>query len=618
MSLSTVPPGTNPYAAYRQAIEGSLYSDAPGSFKIRLGVLFGLCALLIVLAIVNWVLLVLEAKQHKRGSPYWLFRLADRQSGRFIVTNGKLVLSLFSVITASVFIGQLVDLWNVFIDHKSQSRSSIIRTFAVLPLLLQGWLMPFAALQASRLASDHNDGGLLRAWAANFLFAGVGGIIFVGVVVSGVINAQAGQAVWNQASKVIGQLRSYEAGWMQGQNTLPTLLTLAPELQELQKRSNYNQRVQLISISFWTAIPVLVILVNLASLRLSRLIHKQVQFNIEQFIGPLGTETHLSHRSGGSNTNLRPLQLSTTTAPKEKETHLGDSLLPIANPVSSSASAHPHRGSHGADSLRQKLRDGRMSVSHLSRGDLMKLANRRASAPDRERIRHIQALQKAEKDLVVTSYVVLAAICGILGVCIYFLYVCAGNKLTGAGWPTYEAVFTTTIWIYAVALNLVFLSLIWFHWTGRAIKTGDQTSTTFFGQPTFTQADPTLSALSQSQSRLDFGGNGTESRLGERRGTVTIDFGGGVIGTPGGTIVSTGGAGSGAGTAGAPGGLHVPSHAGLSRQASKELESYAWGPRDGAESSEVLRLADEEDDERDGRVEVERRDSGRMSPTMKR
>ncbi|GAA5834436.1 hypothetical protein JCM11251_007991 [Rhodosporidiobolus azoricus] len=277
MSLPTVPPGTNPFTVYYDAVHESFYSNPSPGFKARLGVLFGLTGLVIILAIVNWILLVLEAKRHKRGTPYWLFRLHARQNGRYIVTNGKLVLSLFTVITGAVLIGTQVDLWNVFVEQKSQSRSSALRTFAVLPLLLQGWLMPFAALQASLLASDHGSSTLMPAWLANTLFAGVGAVVFLGVVASGVVNSQAGQAVWNQADKLLKQLKDYEAAWTTGQSTLPALLTLQPEFGELQKRVNRNRTVQLVCIAIWIVIPVFVICISLASLRLSRLIHRQVQ-----------------------------------------------------------------------------------------------------------------------------------------------------------------------------------------------------------------------------------------------------------------------------------------------------------------------------------------------------
>ncbi|GAA5992774.1 hypothetical protein JCM11641_007805 [Rhodosporidiobolus odoratus] len=451
MSLPTVSDGANPFTVYLAYVDRAFYGHPASGLKVRLGVLFGLTGLVIVLAIVKWMWIVVEAKRHHRGSPWWLFRLADRQSGRFIVTNGKLVLSLFSVITAAVMVGQLVNLYKVFVQHKSQSRAAIVRAFTTLPLLLQGWLVPFASLQASLLASDHGDRTLVPAWLANTLFAGVGGILFLGVLATDIVNAQAGQALWNQAEKVLKQLRTDEMGWQPGQSSLAQLVALAPEVAELQRRVSYNTKVQLVCISFWTSIPVLVVFVTLASFRLARMIHHQVRFNIDQILGPLGPET---------STSLGNNPLSPTSAAIVAQ----DTSDTLVNPPTPTAIAHSSLGKK-REAVKQKLR-----IAHLSRGDLLKLANQRASAPDRERIRHIQALQKAEKDLVATSSVVLVAILAILGICIYFLVSIASERLSIDDWASFEATLTATIWIYSIALNLVFLSLVYFHWSARSIR----------------------------------------------------------------------------------------------------------------------------------------------------
>ncbi|GAA5845369.1 hypothetical protein JCM11251_005644, partial [Rhodosporidiobolus azoricus] len=313
-----------------------------------------------------------------------------------------------------------------------------------------------------------------------------------------------------------------------------------------------------------------------------------------QFIGPLGTDTQLSRRSNGSNGNIRaPTALPTNGRDEKikKESKHGDTLLPLAH------SNTTPRSSTTADLIRQKLRDGRMSISHLSRGDLMKLANRRASAPDRERIRNIQSLQKAEKDLVVTSYVVLVAICAILAVCIFFLYTIAANRLSTSGWATFEATLTTTSWVYDVALGLILTSLIYFHWQARLIRPEGEGSgsTTFWGQPTLTAANPLTSVTSRDRDGA--------TTTGQRRGTVTIDLGGGVIGMAGGGLQSGGGSGS---------GLNIPQLSSLSHTTSKELDSYSWGPRDG--EAEVLRLGSDEEEEGEDPVAVQRRDVVQMSP----
>jgi hypothetical protein len=89
----------------------------------------------------------------------------------------------------------------------------------------------------------------------------------------------------------------------------------------------------------------------------------------------------LSRRSNGSSGQIHASKEKKGEKEKEGAPKFGDSLLPTAHA----------RGSASGETLRQKLRDGRMSISHLSRGDLMKLANRRGSGMDRERVKNIRA-----------------------------------------------------------------------------------------------------------------------------------------------------------------------------------------------------------------------------------
>ncbi|GAA6055707.1 hypothetical protein JCM3770_001031 [Rhodotorula araucariae] len=487
MSLPTVPPGTNPFTAYKAALEMTLYPDTPTGFKVRLGVLFGLAGLLIILSIVHWVLLFRDWRTNRRGSPLWLFRVTDRFSGRLIVTNGKLVLSLFSLITAVVLVGQLYDIYRTFVEHGSQSQSAAIRTWATLPIFMQGWLMPWASLQASILASEHDNKPLLSPRLANVLFAGVGGLFFLGLVASNIVNTVAGTKVWEQFEEIYRAMGLYEAEWTPSSNTIVPLLALSTQLQELTRRVDKNRTVQLGTVGFWLLIPICVIAVNVASLRLSRLMHRQVRFNIEQFIGPYGQDTQISHHSGGS---------------------------------AQKASCRPSISANSAEVVR-KLRDGRLNVAHLTRTELGQLAKRRGSGPERERVRQIQVLQKAEKDLVVTSYVVLTAILAMFGVCIYYLYVIATRKASRS-WGTVETSLTAAAWVYLIALNLVFISLLWFNWNARSIGLDDSVTTSWVSGPNHPIITTTSSAAHVK----------VPARNGSSNPEVVIDLNSGVVSTP--------------------------------------------------------------------------------------
>jgi hypothetical protein len=161
-----------------------------------------------------------------------------------------------------------------------------------------------------------------------------------------------------------------------------------------------------------------------------------------------------------------------------------------------------------------------------------------------------------------------------------------------------------TIWIYDFAILSVLGCLCWFHWTARNIKSETESSTTYFGQPTTAGGiDPLMSMSSQNQ---------------QRRGTVTIDLGNGFLTTPGGHGLGGGGGSGGGLSVPGGGGSFGPEMSGISQTASHELEAYAWGPRDGGEA-EVLKAEEDDDLEKELKrpVAVDRRDSGRTSPTMK-
>lgn len=77
--------------------------------------------------------------------------------------------------------------------------------------------------------------------------------------------------------------------------------------------------------------------------------------------------------------------------------------LDVVAALENAAEKRPSVGDKRASVDKRGPTGGRSSVgkSHLSRDDMKYLASRRGSEQDRERLKHIQALQKAETDLVV-------------------------------------------------------------------------------------------------------------------------------------------------------------------------------------------------------------------------
>lgn len=130
--------------------------------------------------------------------------------------------------------------------------------------------------------------------------------------------------------------------------------------------------------------------VNAGSLRLAALIRKQISFNINQVARP----------AGSTDTSWTMKTLKTVEKDDKRR-----ASLDVGTAIALAAEKRPSIGEKRSSvDKRVSLDHGvRSSVgkSHLSRDDMKYLASRRGSEHDRERLKHIQALQKAERDLVV-------------------------------------------------------------------------------------------------------------------------------------------------------------------------------------------------------------------------
>lgn len=89
-----------------------------------------------------------------------------------------------AIVSGGVLVGRLQDSWFVYLYNAPQAQMMVWRSFNYLPLVVHGWLVSWALLQAFLLTPDQHDSHLLSARVANFLFLGIGGVIGVGLLVS--------------------------------------------------------------------------------------------------------------------------------------------------------------------------------------------------------------------------------------------------------------------------------------------------------------------------------------------------------------------------------------------------------------------------------------------------
>lgn len=79
--------GENPYTYFLFVINSTFYRTPTPGFQARLACLFGLNGLAILLGLIYFVLLLIDAKRKNSVKRFWLFRLVQRPTGRYVATK---------------------------------------------------------------------------------------------------------------------------------------------------------------------------------------------------------------------------------------------------------------------------------------------------------------------------------------------------------------------------------------------------------------------------------------------------------------------------------------------------------------------------------------------------
>ncbi|BGO95984.1 hypothetical protein NBRC10512_005431 [Rhodotorula toruloides] len=472
MSLPVVPAGQNPFAVYRAAIEASTRSTPTDGFAVRLVVLFVLCGLLAVLSTIYWLLLYRDWKRTGRGNPTWLFRIVERPSGRYIVTNLKLALTLFTVAASALLLAFIAETYQFYVRGGLRSHVVTFKTWSGVPLFVQGWLLIWSTLQASILATEYTQKTVLTARLANSLFVGLGIFISCAISCAAVYTNVVDAALWDQIVKVTTALGRLELSWTPSSDTFGPLLELGPEFRRLAAKSNYFRRVQLAILCILLIVPLIFLGVNIASLRLAGIISTHLKFNVD----------HLKQRAGAG--------------------ICADASLTFdSNQTSGCASLLVPR--------------------HLSRRQLAELSHNAQNSADKQRVRHIQRLQKVQKELLITSCLALVMILSSIAFCIYSLHALATGHAQKLRWATNEAELLYLPWIYSITVNAVLISLLYVRWEGRSLHVEERDASWLDHSPVDRRAlsgGPVLSAAEMSMEGrhrttvIELDGGGREER----------------------------------------------------------------------------------------------------------
>ncbi|KAK4048675.1 hypothetical protein OIV83_004645 [Microbotryomycetes sp. JL201] len=443
-ALPTVAPGANPWTAYIGAFESAVTKPAPPGFRGRLIALIALTAFTALLGLVYLAILLRDAldrdKETDKRKGIWLFRNVQRANGRFIITNTRLAMTLCTLLNCAVQFGYLQDIWSVSILGQSQAQSTSWRSLSFIPLFVHGWVVCWASLQSFLLTTDHHHKQLLSPKLANLLFVGLGAVLFFASLGVAIANIATNNKLFDTYTALLRQLRTNEAAWRPSDNYLVQLVNLSPQIQKLLQNARSVRKYNLIQLSVMILVPLIVMNICANSLRLALVIRTQIIFNINQ-----------CRKHADASRTINTVQgLPPPPVEDEKSSRFRGPRQSVVSIMS-------------------------INKQHLSRAELRQLAHRRGSGPeDRERLRHIQALQKAENDLITINLILFVAISAITAMCGYALAALAKySTLTAIPWSGYETLLVGVQWCFVLAVSAVLIGLLFSTWSSRSLSDQD-------------------------------------------------------------------------------------------------------------------------------------------------
>ncbi|KAM0745858.1 hypothetical protein T439DRAFT_151435 [Meredithblackwellia eburnea MCA 4105] len=410
-SIPAVPAGENPYKIYNDALKGLVYLVPSPGFKPRLIVLFAVLGAALLVSVFNIALSIEEARR-KQVNPFWCFRLVERHSGRFIVTNTKFISSVLSVTNLVLFIIYINDCWLVYISNQPPSHTAGWRALPTFFVVFQGWLVSWGLLQAYLLTPERSGQKYLTATVANSLFVAGGLVLGAAVLATAILNLLAGKELFRQFESLSAVLVSLESQWTGTETDLTSLLKLAPMLKSINKASTDYQRAMGVEFGMAAGVACTICLINLGSILLFRVLRQQIASKADRI--------------------LQTTDLNTSMSAQHFSPEIDDHVV-----------MSPRMDGVG------ERRPSRKEIREIAR---------RPSGTEVEAARQLVLLQKAEVDLfyMTVALILICALCA--GLCLNIAIQARGTTLL-TNWTQLEFCLTGVQWMFGVSLIISFTAV---------------------------------------------------------------------------------------------------------------------------------------------------------------
>ncbi|KAM0786784.1 hypothetical protein ACM66B_002218 [Microbotryomycetes sp. NB124-2] len=414
--LPYVAPGLNPYRVYIRALNDAMYRDPTPGLRARVIVLLSLNLLYVTLAILYIGLLVIESRKHAQAGlatrRFWLFRMVNRSSGRYIVSNQRALCSIMSIIVGACAIAYLTDFYSVYVDRGSQSNTSAWRAYIFLPLFAHGWIISWGGLQALILTTDHRKGPLMTARTANTLFVG-GGILLTTIgIVAGTFFVRDGNRLYLEYRNVIQPLRQMKLEWQGDITTEQAQLIASSYLSVVARWRQYFKTGTWVYVVIGLLLPGSVVIINLGSLALTRVMQQHI--------------------------NLKKAHLSCLPDASDPESAIVSIVMTAED-----------------DSQAEMASSGRRVLTNQ---DVREMATK-GSGLVRDHACQVLALQKAKKDLILIASSVALISLILAGYVLGIAICCATGKFMIGYWALWEACLLGFEWLYGTVNVVIHIAL---------------------------------------------------------------------------------------------------------------------------------------------------------------
>ncbi|BGP21170.1 hypothetical protein Rt10032_c19g6156 [Rhodotorula toruloides] len=430
--------------------DSKFYPEPSPGLTARMGVLWALTAIYILLSLNYLYLHVKHSKETPKWRSLWLARFVERPSGRFLVLNPRPTWIAVVISYGFYELFATVMFWRVYCLQRQQDGWAGVRSYNGLALFIGGWCISWSGLQAFLLTTESNDSHLLPAWLANALFIGGGACLILLHIALAAYTTVLTEELLNRYYALHENLAALNRRLSGATPTAIDLLPIKTLFQPFGRAAKRLITPNCVQYALIATLPLACLMVNIGGLALAR----KLQIQIKDSVSLLALQDTQHQGTHAAFSNVHAEDFASPDAgrrPSDFDTQSGSHRMisiPLANVITRTTDENKRKLSVGVASDDSGKRKPSLSTNDVKL--MARHGNTRGGTAARSQARKVLALQKATRDLIAVTVCIMFIALSLFGYCIWVAWL-AGTDLTYEGsWSVTEGSVMICQWIYAV------------------------------------------------------------------------------------------------------------------------------------------------------------------------